>query len=51
MPSPADFSGFEQVLPGAANRILRMAERRQRAEIENQQVIARVEARAFVSAS
>ena len=51
LPSPADFSGFEQVLPGAANRILRMAEQRQRAEIENQQVIARAEARAFVSAS
>ena len=31
LPSPADFSGFEQVLPGAANRILRMAEQRQRA--------------------
>ncbi len=31
LPSPADFSGFEQVLPGTANRILRMAEQRQRA--------------------
>ena len=27
LPTPADFSGYEQVLPGAAERIIGMAER------------------------
>ena len=51
LPAPADFAGYEAALPGAADRILSMAERRQEAEIENQRTTTRAEAFAFVGAA
>jgi uncharacterized membrane protein len=51
LPSPEILSGFEQALPGAADRIIRMAEEAQAAEIEDRHVSTRAEARSFVLAS
>lgn len=43
LPSPADFAAFDHALPGAADRILAMAERRQAAEIANSERASRAE--------
>ena len=51
LPHPQDFAGFEEVLPGAADRILSMAEKRQQAEIDQRIMTSRAEARAFVGAA
>lgn len=51
LPHPQEFAGFEEVLPGAADRILSMAEKRQQAEIDQQLMTSRAEARAFVGAA
>lgn len=51
LPHPQDFAGFEEVLPGAADRILSMAEKRQQAEIDQQLMTSRAEAHAFVGAA
>ncbi|GIW33744.1 DUF2335 domain-containing protein [Meiothermus sp.] len=37
LPKPSDFEGYERVLPGAASRLMEMAEREQRALIELRQ--------------
>ena len=41
LPAPSDFGAFERTQPGAADRILTMAENRQAAEIENQRLTRR----------
>lgn len=51
LPAPADFAAFDQVLPGAADRILAMAEQRQAAEIANQRTTTKSEALAFTGAA
>lgn len=51
LPAPSDFGAFERALPGAADRILTMAENRQTAEIENQRLMTRAEARAFLGSA
>lgn len=51
LPPPGDFMGYEQVLSGAADRILTMAEKTHAAEIENQRITTRAEARAFLGAA
>lgn len=37
LPKPSDFEGYERVLPGAASRLMEMAEREQKAVIELRQ--------------
>ena len=51
LPTPNDFGAFERTQPGAADRILTMAENRQAAEIENQRLTTRAEARAFLGSA
>lgn len=51
LPTPNDFDAFERTQPGAADRILTMAENRQAAEIENQRLTTRAEARAFLGSA
>ncbi|MCY3652133.1 MAG: DUF2335 domain-containing protein [bacterium] len=41
MPTPSDFQGYEKALPGAADRILKLAEREQELRISNDQSEAR----------
>ena len=42
LPSAAEFSRYEQVLPGAADRILSMAEQSLQAEIEGQREVRKI---------
>ena len=51
LPTPNDFDAFERALPGAADRILTMAENRQTAEIENPRIMTRAEAQAFLGSA
>lgn len=58
LPAPHEFKGYEAVLPGAADRILRMAEKDQdsliaarAADVEDRHTATRAEARAFVAAA
>lgn len=51
LPDVAEFAGYEQVLPGAADRIMAMAEHALHAEIQTQQRESRAEATAFVGAA
>ena len=58
LPAPREFKGYEAVLPGAADRILRMAEKDQdsliaarAADVEDRHTATRAEARAFVAAA
>lgn len=51
LPTVADFAGYENVLPGAADRILKMAETAQAAAVEDSHTSTRAEAKAFLFAS
>ena len=51
LPDPSAFAAYDSVLPGAADRILAMAEQRQANELEMQMTTTRAEARSFLGAS
>ncbi|MDR1153068.1 MAG: DUF2335 domain-containing protein, partial [Bifidobacteriaceae bacterium] len=48
LPLPETFAGYEQVLPGAADRILTMAEQAQVAEISHDRTVTRAYAAAYL---
>lgn len=51
LPTIEEFAGYEQVLPGGADRIMTMAEKALDAEIASQRTTDRAEALAFVGAA
>lgn len=51
LPTPNDFGPYERALPGAADRILTMAEKEQAAEIENLKMTTRAEGWGFLGSA